>query len=219
MEKTQTKGKVADDQLPVLHMRVKRNGSRQWRKADKLKMFALSNLGTTGRLLINQLISVALSLSSTTSLLPVLTTTSLGALCDQAEYESEKLWDGMPGEGRPYIAAFDISSRKPDVTEMAFVCEVLMVIRQEQAVPHISASIIVRMLAKALRTVEAEAEKLECLDEYLDKNGKAMWAGNSEVAIRYGLTHASTDYWEALQLLKDSMLAYAIDLKQTLDDD
>ena len=199
--------------VPVLYTTVKPGTPRPWLMSEHPSFFSLANLGSYHQRHFNQLLSVCSELSHHVSFLPIL---SFPSLRDMERRET------IYANGQPFIhtatlEGVDIYDRQPSAAETMLVGEMLATIQYYQAVPVLSYSIIISMLRRCLDELETFSDAAGCLIPEVDKHGKPQWYSYSETATYYGMSGDSVDYWDVIELLDDSMRAYAADKELTLD--
>lgn len=199
--------------VPVLYTTVKPGAPRPWLMSEHPAFFSLANLGSYHQRHFNQLLSVCSELSHHVSFLPIL---SLPSLRDMERREI------LYANGQPFIhtatlEGVDIYDRQPSAAETTLVGEMLATIQYYQAVPVLSYSIILSMLRRCMDELETFSDAAGCLVPEVDVHGKPQWHSYSETATYYGLSGDSTDYWDVIKLLDESMQAYAADKELTLD--
>ena len=199
--------------VPVLYTAIKPGTPRPWLMSEHPSFFSLANLGSYYQRHFNQLLSVCSELSHHVSFLPILSFPSLHDI----ERRETIYANGQPFIHTATLEGVDIYDRQPSAAETTLVGEMLATIQYYQAVPVLSYSIILSMLRRCLDELETFSDAAGCLIPEVDKHGKPQWYSDSETATYYGMSGDSVDYWDVIELLDDSMRAYAIDKELTLD--
>lgn len=204
---------IVQHTVPVLYTSTKPGTLRPWLMSEHPSFFSLANLGSYHQRHFNQLLSVCRELSHHVSFLPIL---SLPSLRDMERRETIYA-NGQPFVHTATLEGADIYDRQPSAAETILVGEMLATIQYYQAVPVLSYSIVLSMLRRCMDELETFSDAAGCLVPEVDTHGKPQWHSYSETATYYGLSGASTDYWDVIKLLDESMQAYAIDKELTLD--
>lgn len=198
---------------PTLFTTVKPGAPRPWLMSETPTLFSLANIGSYNQRLVNQLLSVCSELSHHVSFLPILSFLSLRDM----EHRETLYANGQPFVHTATLEGVDIYDRQPSAAETTLVGEMLATIRYYQAVPVLSYSIITSMLRRCMDELETFSDAAGCLVPEVDTHGKPQWYSYSETATYYGLSGGSADYWDVIELLDESMQAYAADKELTLD--
>lgn len=198
---------------PTLFTTVKPGAPRPWLMSEHPAFFSLANLGNYHQRHFNQLLSVCSELSHHVSFLPILSFPSLRDM----ERRETLYANGQPFVHTVTLEGVDIYDRQPSAAETTLVGEMLATIRYYQAVPVLSYSIITSMLRRCMDELETFSDAAGCLVPEVDTHGKPQWYSYSETATYYGLSGGSADYWDVIELLDESMQAYAADKELTLD--
>lgn len=198
---------------PTLFTTVKPGAPRPWLMSEHPAFFSLANLGNYHQRHFNQLLSVCSELSHHVSFLPILSFPSLRDM----EHRETLYANGQPFVHTATLEGVDIYDRQPSAAETTLVGEMLATIRYYQAVPVLSYSIITSMLRRCMDELETFSDAAGCLVPEVDTHGKPQWYSYSETATYYGLSGGSADYWDVIELLDESMQAYAADKELTLD--
>lgn len=198
---------------PTLYLPTKPGASRPWLMSETPGLFSLANLGSYNQRLINQLLLVGISLSSSVAFLPLLTLPALKAL-----ERTETLYaNGQPYHTETTINDFDFAGRQPSDAEAEVVRQAIATTQYLQAVPLLSYSFTISLLRRVLEELEVFSDAAECLEAETDTHGNPIWRSTSETATYYGLSADSTEYWNALELLQSSIQVYAKDKELMLD--
>lgn len=198
---------------PTLYTVIKPGAPRPWLMSEHLALFSLANLGSYQQRHFNQLLSVCSELSHHIAFLPILSFPSLRDM----ERRETLYTNGQPFVHTATLEGVDIYDRQPSAAETTLVGEMLATIQYYQAVPLLSYSIVLNMLRRCLDELETFSDAAGCLIPEADKHGKPQWYSYSETATYYGLSGDSADYWDVIELLDDSMRAYALDKELSLD--
>lgn len=199
--------------VPVLYTTVKPGTPRPWLMSETPALFSLANLSSYHQRHFNQLLSVCSELSHHVSFLPILSLSSLRDI----ERRETLYANGQPFVHTATLEGANIYDRQPSTAETTLVGEMLATIQYYQAVPVLSYSIIISMLRRVMDELETFSDAAGCLIPEVDKHGKPQWNSYSETATYYGMSGDSVDYWDVIELLDDSMRAYAADKELTLD--
>lgn len=198
---------------PTLFTTVKPGAPRPWLMSEHPAFFSLANLGNYHQRHFNQLLSVCSELSHHVSFLPILSFPSLRDM----ERRETLYANGQPFVHTVTLEGVDIYDRQPSAAETTLVGEMLATVQYYQAVPVLSYSIILSMLRRCMDELETFSDAAGCLVPEVDTHGKPQWYSYSETAAYYGLSGGSADYWDVIELLDESMQAYAADKELTLD--
>lgn len=198
---------------PTLFTTVKPGAPRPWLMSEHPAFFSLANLGNYHQRHFNQLLSVCSELSHHVSFLPILSFPSLRDM----EHRETLYANGQPFVHTATLEGVDIYDRQPSAAETTLVGEMLATVQYYQAVPVLSYSIILSMLRRCMDELETFSDAAGCLVPEVDTHGKPQWYSYSETATYYGLSGGSADYWDVIELLDESMQAYAADKELTLD--
>lgn len=185
---------------PILYQA---NASKKWLRNEHDEWFSLANLGSYNQRLINQILSVADSLSGTLHFFPFLLNSS---------YESAS-FPTLYAENAPYctVSEPDPYAYTPSAAEQQIVHDMLAFIREHQVVPLVSARVIIKMCKHTLLEVANRYEAEVDGPVERDKYNQIVWDHTCLAATCLGITEDSANLWDAVDLLERSINVYAKD--------
>ena len=188
--------------------------TRVWKRTEHPALFSLTNLGSYNQTCINNLCNVAFRLADSVSFMPLL---PLSIASEQADLATMFAAD-EPLHTVSSLGTLDMLHLPPSPAETTLVRDCLQFIFTYQAVPLRSYSFIDKLLRRCMDELEVLMEAAGELSNEEDRHGNRMWSYiNSSVAQLHCVYHSSTDLWDAVELLYDSMLKYANDTDQVVD--